>query len=289
MNTLWTFGDSFTAGHGCKFDASGAFSNSLETYYKKLYDDYIDINKKIWPEIVADTLSFELLNYGKNGMTNESIADSILKHLPSIQKNDIVILQTSTLGRFDFPFLKEKTLFGNFSKKYDRDDELFDMSNSPYFFKTIFLSNIEKEYSDDVKDVLKYSNAQESLKNENVILDKHKYDIVRGFFSEFITTEKYYERSVWRIVQISNILNLIGIKNYIINETAWPQHLLKQNNLIEMHINGMTGYINNTKKTIYHKTNGLIDDFHPSYEGHDDIANFILKFIENETTNIYNS
>ena len=52
--------------------------------------------------------------------------------------------------------------------------------------------------------------------------------------------------------------------------------------LIEMDLNGMTGYIVKNKKTIYHETFRKIDDTHPSYSGHIDISNYIINFIRNE-------
>lgn len=290
MKILWTFGDSFTAGHGCKYDATGTFSEeNVNSYYIKTYKSYIDINKKIWPEIVSDNLNLQLINKSKNGMTTESIADTCLKFLTKINKGDIVILQTSTIGRYDFPFLKEKTLMGYDASKYKKDTELFSISNSPYFFKTIFSTDIEKEYLDKYKDVLQYNNGQESLKNRNVVLNKENYNTIRNFFAEYISTGKYYERSVWRILQISNILKSMGIDVYIINEDIWPTFLVKPSNLIEIHNNGMYGYVIENKKTIFSDTKGLIDDSHPSYDGHIGIADVIIKFIENANTNLYNT
>ena len=105
MDKLWTFGDSFTEGHGCK-------SIQVPYYYKK-FKDYIDINKKIWPELLSDSLKLELVNLGKNGISNEWIADTIIANIKNISTNDMVILQTSTAGRYDFPFKKEKTLLGS--------------------------------------------------------------------------------------------------------------------------------------------------------------------------------
>ena len=78
-------------------------------------------------------------------------------------------------------------------------------------------------------------------------------------------------------------------RDYIINEIEWPQYLNKPDNLIEMHNNGLTGYLYNNKQTITNATNGEIDDMHPSYEGHDDISNYIINFIKNETINIHNA
>ena len=290
MKKLWTFGDSFTAGHGCRYEINGFFTTeNIENYYTKTYKNYIDLNKKIWPDIVSDNFNLELINKSKNGMTTESIVDTCLKFLIEINKEDIVILQTSTIGRYDFPFLKEKTLMGYDTTKYKKDSELFSILNSPYFFKTIFSTNIEKEYLDEYKYVLEYNNGQKSLKNRNVILNKENYNTIRNFFADFISTGKYYERSVWRILQISNILKSMGIDVYIINEDIWPTFLVKPSNLIEMDSKGMTGYVSKNRKTIFHDTKGLINDSHPSYDGHIDIADVIVKFIENANTNLHNT
>ena len=290
MAKLWTFGDSFTAGHGCRYEITGTFSTeSIESYYSKTYKNYIDLNKKIWPEIVSDNFNLQLINKSKNGMTTEFIADTCLKFLTEINKDDIVILQTSTIGRYDFPFLKEKTLMGYDASKYKNDSELFSISNSPYFFKTIFSTNIEKEYLDEYKDVLQHNNGQESLRNRNVILNKENYNTIRNFFAEYISTGKYYERGVWRILQISNILKSMGVIVYIINEDIWPTFLIKPSNLIEIHSNGMYGYVIENKKTIFSDTKGLINDTHPSYDGHIGISDAIIKFIENANTNLHNA
>ena len=120
----------------------------------------------------------------------------------------------------------------NFPGKNEyKKDYIINTNDSPYFFKTIFVSNIEKEWDVSMKDTLQYINAQENLNDKELILNDYKYNLIRGFFSEFISTEKYYERGVWRIVELSNLLSLMGIKNYIINEAKWPEYLDKHNNL----------------------------------------------------------
>jgi hypothetical protein len=289
MPKLWTFGDSFTAGHGCAFELSGTFVNTnIENYYTKTYKNYIDVNKKIWPQLVSDFFNLDLNNFGINGLSNESIADSVLSNIINLDKDDIVILQTSTVGRYDFPFPNKKTLFG-FSNKNtnEKDYKIYNINNSSYFFKTIFVSNIEKEWDISMKDVLQYTNGQENLNNKELTLNEYKYNLIRGFFAEFINTQKYYERAIWRIVEISKLLLSLGIKNYILNEVRWPENLSKPFNLIEMHPNGMTGYIGLNKQTITYDTNNKIEDGHPSYIGHESIANFIINFIKNENTNIY--
>lgn len=290
MRKLWAFGDSFTVGHGCTFDRNGTFSSdNIESFYYKTYINYIDKSKKIWPDIVSDELGYDLLNMGFNGMSTESIFDNVLKNINNIEKDDIIIIQTSTVGRYDFPFLKEKTLFGFDSKKYNRDNKLFDMEKSPYFFKTIFVTNIENEYSDGLKNVLQYTNGQENLNEKNLELNKMKYDTIRNFFGEFISTQKYYERSIWRILKISDILKKLGIKVFILNEDTWPMYLEKPGFLMEMDERGIMGYIYKNNKTIYADTGGKIEDYHPSYDGHKEIAKFVIDKIKNEDTNIHQS
>jgi hypothetical protein len=284
MAKLWTFGDSFTAGHGCKYEETNNFSNNKNTHYFKMFKDYIDVDKKIWPELLSDLLNLELVNLGKNGLSNEWIADTIIANIKNISINDIVILQTSTVGRYDFPFKKEKSLLGSPKSIENTKDYIINTNNSPYFFKTIFVSNVEKEWDISMKDTLRYINSQEHLNDKELILNDYKYNLIRGFFSEFICTNKYYERAVWRIVELSKLLSIIGIKNYIINETRWPECLDKPDNLMEMdsYGNGIGGYIYRNKKTIYYETLGKIDDTHPGYSGHIDIANHIINFIEND-------
>jgi hypothetical protein len=284
MGKLWTFGDSFTAGHGCKYTEYGPFSiKNIDNSYHKIYKDYI-VDRPIWNEILSNTLSMELVDESANGYSTESIVDTLLKNIPVISPDDIVIIQTSTIGRFDFPFLKEKTLIGYDTIRYKRDINLFELTNSPYFFRTIFVTNIKNEYSSEKESMLQYDAHDKSL-----LLNKLKYDTIRNFFLEFVSTGKYYERSIWRIIELSKLMKSMGLNCYIINEDVWPMYIPKPDNLIEMHDEGMFGYVVNNNKSIYSDTNGVIYDWHPSYDGHIDIANFILKFIKNENTDLHNT
>lgn len=88
--TLWTFGDSNTAGHGCTpyFD-----------YYKKYYKE----GDKIWPEHLAEYLNINLINRGKNGASNDTILDIIIETYDDINDGDIVIIGKTFSHRFDIP------------------------------------------------------------------------------------------------------------------------------------------------------------------------------------------
>jgi len=97
MNTLWTFGDSMTAGDGCVFDkpiSSGGLSYYEE--YKKEGDD-------IWPNHLAKKMNYKIKNCGISGASNDKIIDSIIDMYFSIKENDIVIIEKSFNQRFDIP------------------------------------------------------------------------------------------------------------------------------------------------------------------------------------------
>jgi hypothetical protein len=94
MSTLWTFGDSFTYGHGCRPDGP-----LLEYYnnYKAESDD-------IWPEIVSTKLNLKLKNIGMGLFSNDKIIDSIIENYEYINQNDIVIIGKTFYSRFDIPY-----------------------------------------------------------------------------------------------------------------------------------------------------------------------------------------
>jgi len=90
MATLWTFGDSHTAGYGC--------SPGWEYYdnYKKEGDD-------IWANHLSNYLKLNLQNKGENGCSNESIVDEIINNWDHILPDDIVIIGKTYGTRFDVP------------------------------------------------------------------------------------------------------------------------------------------------------------------------------------------
>jgi len=59
MKTLWTFGDSFTFGHGCREDCN---SGSYEKY-----KSYKSDNDDIWSNKLSKLLQMHLKNLGVNG------------------------------------------------------------------------------------------------------------------------------------------------------------------------------------------------------------------------------
>jgi hypothetical protein len=277
MSKLWTFGDSFTFGHGCR----PILDESKEAVYHKTFLDYIDLSKPIWPEIVAETFNLDLINKGVNGITNDRIFDYVLKNITEFEPNDCVIIQISTSSRFDFPFAKERNLFGSIK---DSKDDLYEYNNSSHVFKTVYSLNILKDFNDGGETTLMHTNGEKE--NKNFKLTKDKFETIKNFFSYFIYYQKYYEREIWRFIKITELLNSLNVNVFILNEDIWPLHIPKPKNLIDIENQGLLHYIIENKKTIVYDTGGKINDFHPSYDGHIEIGYKITKHIEN--TNLYN-
>ena len=88
--TLWVFGDSHTAGHGC--------TPTFE-YYKK----YRKVGDDIWPNHLSEWLGVSLQNKGSNGNSNDSILDSVIDSFEEIKEGDIVIIGKTYSHRLDIP------------------------------------------------------------------------------------------------------------------------------------------------------------------------------------------
>jgi hypothetical protein len=101
MQTIWTFGDSFTFGDGCREDKGirDGDTNYYQKYNKEEYD--------IWPNLLSNMVGCNIKNMSKSGASNDYIIDSIIDVYDLINKNDIVIIQKTFFERFDVPFLNK--------------------------------------------------------------------------------------------------------------------------------------------------------------------------------------
>jgi hypothetical protein len=116
MATLWTFGDSFTAGEGC------VETLPIRNGGLKYYNEYKKVDDNIWPNILGKTIGFDVKNIGKSGASNDYIIDSIIDNFDMIESNDIVIIQKTFYQRFDIPKLDGS----NFRTQYG--EEIFSLS-----------------------------------------------------------------------------------------------------------------------------------------------------------------
>ena len=108
MNTLWTFGDSFTFGWGLKYHK---WHNEKSMDY---LNKWVDSEKhKPWPEILSEKLNLNLKNCGVNGYSNYDIINDIIEKSPYIKKGDTVVIAKSYSGRRRFPVDGEWRLFAS--------------------------------------------------------------------------------------------------------------------------------------------------------------------------------
>ena len=99
MTKLWCFGDSFTAGDGCKVFSTGAQPNTIE--YRKFLNKKENESIKLFGDIVAEHFGLECINLGQSGAGNEKILDELLSNIHLISKVDYVIFCVSYFQRFD--------------------------------------------------------------------------------------------------------------------------------------------------------------------------------------------
>jgi len=104
MNTLWTFGDSFTFGHGCRPDGP------LSEYYNNYKSDGDDI----WPNHLGETLGIKVKNFGKCGASNDFIIDSIIDNWNNLKQGDYAIIGITFHSRFDVPLKNKLSLSTNY-------------------------------------------------------------------------------------------------------------------------------------------------------------------------------
>jgi hypothetical protein len=125
-STLWTFGDSNTAGHGC---------HPYDEYYIKYYRE----GDRIWPEWLSEMFDSNLKNFGKNGSSNDTIIDSIIEKWEEIKKDDYVFIGMTHPHRFDVPINNQfESIVHNFAKDKKEikltENEFQTIVNFQYYF-----------------------------------------------------------------------------------------------------------------------------------------------------------
>ncbi len=103
MQTIWTFGDSFTFGDGCRED-KGIRDRNLEYYGKYFKDGY-----HTWPNILGKLTGYSVRDLSKSGASNDYIIDCIINTFNLINQDDIVIISKTFFERFDIPKLNDNS------------------------------------------------------------------------------------------------------------------------------------------------------------------------------------
>lgn len=109
MNTLWVFGDSFST----PFD-----SPNLDLWAKE-YINWKGYTPKIYSQIIATEIGFNLQTYSLGGIDNYTILEWVCENVDKIKENDILIIGWSSSLRFRIIDDNNNTLsiIPNFSNK----------------------------------------------------------------------------------------------------------------------------------------------------------------------------
>ncbi len=191
MNTLWTFGDSFTFGRACREDC-----------FDKSYLEYRKQGDDIWPNHLSKMLQYEVKNLGKNGVSNDYIFDSIIKNYDEIEENDVVIIGKTIYGRIELPN-KYNEWVRVLSESEKKDWWIIDKNNGfdEFEMKTI----IDFQYL--------FSNNK---------LYKNRHDERFEFIEKLLTNHKKVKKCyVWQIQErkfIENIEKIIDATKYKIKD-----------------------------------------------------------------------
>ena len=208
MNTLHTFGDSFTFGHGCVENCS--FIGYYK--YKKEDDD-------IWPNHLAKRLGMNVSNYGKNAFCNEQIFDSIIKNFDSIKENDIIIIEKTYHNRLSIP-------------------------NDFDWVSTLSCDEITEGWK--------------KLKLENQFSREEMETLIN--FQYYFSPKKLYEKR--------NNDRFDFLKKILVNNTKVKDCIIWD-----------MPKIYDSFETIHNATNGEFIDFHFSFKGHKQFAEYIEDII----------
>ena len=195
-STLWTFGDSNTAGHGC---------NPRDEYYEKYYKS----GDNIWSVWLSEKLNVELKNLGKNGSSNDVIIDTIIEKWEEINKGDYVFIGMTHSHRFDVPINNQfESIVHDFSKnKNNINEEKFEtIVNFQYLFAVYILyKNRQIKRFEWIKKLLIQReckkvilwNVQTDLKGLETIKDATEGEIVDyhlSFKSHKLLSEIFYKK-----------------------------------------------------------------------------------------------
>ena len=257
MPTLWTFGDSFTRGHGM---------NGEIPEYKNA-----DKNLK-WNNLLANQLEYDLKNFGDNGLPNETILETIIQNLNQFKKDDVLIIESSTLGRMVVPEKDSKHEYANVNPVFIHQNTILD---EPYVYLKHFqqyeLDSIISFFNNFILDGFYYTNQIKSIINLAKYLNDNK--IVRKvIYWNLFPIESVEGFTIKSIYENRAELDSVYLKNYIGSDTykyGWINYFKRQN------------------MTIFSDTNGEINDFHLSKHGHNIFFRLLLSELGLETKHNY--
>ena len=171
MNTLYTFGCSYTQG----------FNRSENNESYKLFKDYRGGNlPKDWSTLLSEKLGFELKNYGEDASGNNQIFQEICSHCDEFNGGDIVIVGWTFIDRYRWVDYENNTWkkhgSGHINENYitkSTHEEIVYNRTHPFYIQEIY--NYEKiidELSFNKKFKVYYWSAAENNIITNIPTEK---------------------------------------------------------------------------------------------------------------------
>lgn len=263
-------------------------------------------NYNRWPNIVADKLNLELINFGKYASGNEYIFSSLIDNITAMGENErnnigLVIVAWSEAKRTDFEYRKNendyyvKNIFATkdqrrYNKKYAWDSVLYtDPLRGDMFYRVkqsirymyllqtfLKFNNIPYKMVQAVP-LQKLSNLGSEFNLEFTLGSSQRADEVQNLNM----VQNYFNKELSKELTDFQLCHSIDKNNFI----GWPNLMRLGPNL--MRLDGYTLYDKLDKKkdfisdltihTEYRKDN------HPNQNGHNKIADIILNNINSST------
>ena len=263
MNTLHTFGDSYTEGH----PEDCTFPPFIE--WKKFRGGTLP---KSWVELLGEKMGMNILNHARGGNSNCQIFEDVCKHSQNFTKRDIVIINWTYKSRFRW---------SSFETLPDGNPQYFDKYGKPCDSWRRMATN---EYNKD------YDFITKETKNE--ILTNRMSKLYSDEIYQYMNLLEQYSKSKEFYIYFWSTDNEI-IYNLPPNEFKVKKYLLHDilevGNYHKIHIGGdlLSHIIKMGGKTILNETNGFVKDMiHLGELGHKIQSDLFYNYIKNYNNKI---
>jgi len=203
MNTIWFFGDSFTAGEGYNFEQ---FSDSSSINFKKdlILDDstwnshpyFSRFNKwktnhqhQIWPYLVSNHFEMKCINKGENASSNQQILNRILSNINNFKKGDMLIVGYTVPYRLFLP-----------------------STDSNILMKTCLIESLEK--NSEIKEI----GLEEYSDIEKTSIVDYLYNIIHQYDENI----ELHEKKIYK--NLFSFLNSLDITTLLWDYTHWHNY-----------------------------------------------------------------
>jgi len=203
MSNLYTFGCSYTAG----------FHENISANYKK-YKEFRGDFPKSWPEILAELLTLNPINYGQGASGNNEIFVTFCQNCNEFKKGDVVIVEWTFMERYriatgngnnDWTRVGPGRISTTIISQNTHDEIIYNRTLIPYIYELYDYMKIMDRLSESVgfklyywgfNENLIYNLPKEELEQEKFLLCKkikdrhhHCFRVAHDHGSQTITDE----------------------------------------------------------------------------------------------------